>query len=117
MRDGARASVVGTKATGRYSSCGAFVRAYATSIVFGQNSGLIEYDKNEMRQHIYKCIEKQSLETFPSKKLQREWKMKNSLQRGLHGRRVLQVVNVNIKEELAKEEAMLKRKNWPSNKQ
>ncbi len=54
-----------TKQSGS-SACGLFAIAYITDIAFGRNPEQHVFKQSEMRGHLYKCIEQQKMDPFPT---------------------------------------------------
>ena len=48
-----------------FRDCGLFAIANATSLCFGDDPTFLEFEKNEMRQHMLDCIEKGQMTPFP----------------------------------------------------
>ena len=48
-----------------FRDCGLFAIANATSLCFGDDPTFLEFEQNEMRQHLLDCIEKGQMTPFP----------------------------------------------------
>lgn len=48
------------------SDCGVFVIAYATCLVYGQNSCTVIFDIPRMRQHLHRCLRAGTMQLFPT---------------------------------------------------
>ena len=46
--------------------CGVFAIAYATDIVFDKGMASLSYDRQEMRKHLLRCLQRDDLEPFPN---------------------------------------------------
>lgn len=51
--------------------CGLFAIAFATALAFGEHPGQYVFDQQQMRRHLWKCLEQQKIEMFPVKKHRR----------------------------------------------
>ena len=58
------------------SDCGLFSIAFATALVFGQHSGQLMFDQNQIRTHLLQCLEASETLPFPVKKMKRTIQMK-----------------------------------------
>ena len=49
------------------SDCGLYAIAFATAVAFGDDPGSCLFHTQEMRRHLYHCLEAGKLEPFPHK--------------------------------------------------
>ena len=57
--------IVPVKQQTNETNCGVFAIAFAISLACMEDLSLINYDENNMRQHLVKCIKMGKLERFP----------------------------------------------------
>ena len=54
------------------SDCGLFSLAFSTSLCAGANPAEENYIQNELRSHLYKCLESRKITPFPTKRSKRK---------------------------------------------
>ena len=47
-------------------SCGVYAIEYATNIAFDRDPTSLSYDRQEMRKHLLRCLQRGHLEPFPN---------------------------------------------------
>ena len=51
--------------------CGLFAVAFVTALAFNKQPGQYLFDQQQMRKHLWKCLDRKKIEMFPVKKLRR----------------------------------------------